>query len=312
VGSRWLAIAAGLLALAVPTEAVQARSIPWSLKVEERVQLAQQTRRPLMFWVLGRSASRDDQIEGRQKRAFRDPLVVELASRFVPVRLSRSRYRDLLTKWGLSPRTNLELVFSTPDGERIDTLSPLGVADPEVLARKMALVFQHYRKVLFDQELRPVLEDAETSERDLRAALRVIAEFSILSSDQHVIKLLEREALEAGMRGEVYDTLAALSTTKSVQALLEHAARHDQAVIALAHCTPDGAEQMLSKLSGEYPALRPLVYQAVTRICDIRDVKPERFWRGPHEWIKQKEIERVRELVTKRAQRWRERYAEYR
>jgi hypothetical protein len=310
--ARWLLMLVGALLLVPQTAAQENTTIHWSLKVEEAVAQAQQAKRPLMFWVLGRSDSRDGRLERDQKRVFGDPLVVELSRRFVTVRLSRSRYRDLLEKWNLSPETNLEIVFVTPAGEKIDTLAPQGVARPDTFARKMTLVFRHYRQQMFELEIKPKLESEETSEQDLRTALKLIAEFLILSADESVIKLLEREPLTAEVRDDVYDTLAALSTPASVDKLLERATRDHQASAALLRCTPDAAEQMLPALDGEDAELRLAVYHAVTRICRIRDVKNDRFWQGRIESLKQKEVERVRRIVTATAKRWRERYAEYR
>jgi hypothetical protein len=310
--SRGPLFLAATLLLVPPVTAQADDAISWSLKVEECIARARQTNLPLMFWVLGRSASRDHRIESAQKRAFRDPLVVELSRRFVTVRLSRSRYRDQLEKWNLSPRTNLEIVFATPTGEKIDTLSPLGVGEPEVLARKMVLVFRHYREVFFETELRPKLEDDKTSDADLRAALKQVTELLILPADQCVVALLDRESLSDGVRKQVFETLAALSTAASVDALLKQAATDENARATLARCTPDAAERMLTELEGDDANLGLAVYRAVTRICRIRDVKPDRFWEGRNRVVKRKEIERVRRIVTSVAERWRERYAEYR
>lgn len=310
--ARCLLVLATALVGSLCAAAQQAGGIQWSLKVEESVAQAQRSKRPLMFWVLGRSGSRDHRIERDQKRAFQDSLVVEMSSRFVPVRLSRSRYRDLLEGWDLSPKTNLEIVFTTPAGEKIDTLAPLGASDPEALARKMTLVFQHYRQVLFAEEIKPKLEDQDASAREIEAALDLINDFLILSADQTVIKLLEREQIGPGIRKAVYQTLAALSTAAGVQVLLERAVTDERAAAALADCTPDAAERMLEALEGDDPELRLAVYHAVTRICKLRDVKSDRFWQGRYERVKWEEIERVRQLVTTRAKRWRDRYAEYR
>lgn len=304
-----------VLAVALLAEravAQQAGVVEWSLDAEEGVARARQTRQPLMFWVLGRSASRDERIERDQKRAFADPLVVELSTRFVPAKLSRSRYRDLLEQWNLSPRTNLEVVFVTPDGDKIDTLAPQGVSDPEVLARKMTLVYRYYRGVMFEQEFKPKLEDVATTDEELADVLRIIARFLIVSADQSLIALFEREELSEGVRKGLYETLATLSTAASVELLLEHAVEHEPAAAALARCTPDAAERMLPALEGVDPALRLAVYHAVTQICKLRGVKSDRFWDGRNEIIKRKELDRVREEVRSTAERWRRRYAEYR
>ncbi|MFQ5806734.1 MAG: hypothetical protein ACE5I3_09820 [Phycisphaerae bacterium] len=310
--TRCLLILAAALLLGSHAAAQQNAAIRWSLNVEQSVAQAQRAKWPLMFWVLGRSSSRDERIERDQKRAFRDPLVAELSSRFVTVRLSRSRHRDLLEQWGLPPRTNLEIVFVTPAGEKIDTLAPQGVANADVLTRKMTLVFRHYRQQMFEQEIKPKLEDEETSDEDLRSALGLVAKFLILSADQSVVKVLEGQSLSATVRGAAYDTLAALSTSASVKALLERVTGDERAAAALTRCTPAAAEQMLAALDGEDPDQRLIVYRAVTRICRVHDVKADRFWQGRIESLKQKEIDRVRRIVAATAKRWRERYAEYR
>ena len=309
---QWL-VGVVVLVLAVPAAARQnPPGIRWSRNVKQGVAYARQTRRPLMFWVLGSSRTRDEDLERAQRRAFSDPIVVELASRFVTLWLSRSAHRDLLAKWGLPPRANLEIVFTTPTGEKIDTLAPGGVADPAVLARKMTLVFRHYRDVLFERELRAALEDSTTPESELRAALRLIADFVILSAERAVLALLERQELSAAVRQDLYTALAALSTPACVDALLKRATADPAAAAALARCTPDAAERMLPALDGEDPELHRAVYRAVTTICGVRDVRSDRFWHGRIESLKRKEVQRVRELVIETARRWRERYAEYR
>lgn len=310
--SRRFVILVITLLLVPPATARGERAIQWLQKVEDGMALAQQTKRPLMFWVLGRSDRRDRRMERSQKQAFRDPLVVEMSSRFVPVKLATSRHPELLEDWNLSPRINLEIVFATPAGKKIDTLAPLGVAQPDALARKMVLVFRHYRRQLFEHGIRPKLEDAETSDEDLQAALKLVAEFLILSADQSLVNLLERQSLSPSVRNQAYDALAALSTSTSVEALLSHAIDDEHAADVLVRCTPAAAEQMLPALEGPDPALRLVVYRAVTRICGIRNVKSDRFWQGRVQSVQRHELERVRRLVTATAQRWRKRYAEYR
>ena len=89
-----------LLCGAIAANAQPTDGIDWSLKVEQSVARAQQTGHPLMFWVLGRSSSRDNDIENAQRRAFRDPHVVLLSRYFVAARMSRSRYPRLPRRLG--------------------------------------------------------------------------------------------------------------------------------------------------------------------------------------------------------------------
>ncbi len=307
----WIWLAAAWLGAAAAAAQEQA-TIAWSRDVKQAVALARQTRRPLMFWVLGRSGSRDHRTERDQKRAFRDPLVFALSKRFVPARLSRSRYREQLEEWDLSPRLNMDIVFVTPEGKRIDVLSSQGARDPQVLARKMSLVFHAYRSDLFERELKPKFDDEKTPEQELRAALRLVRELVILPASSTVVKLLERPKHSAALRAELYDTLAVLSTQTTVTALLDEAASDPRAAQALRRCVPSAVPVLLEALGSENQTLHLAVYHAVTRICHIRDVRPDRFWNGRIASLKRKEIERVRTLASQYARRWKERYEEYR
>jgi len=309
---RWV-VALWLGAVLVGAVSAQEQgAIAWSRDVQRSVALAKKTKRPLMFWVLGRSRSRDHRTERDQKRAFRDPLVLELSKRFVPVRLSRSRYREQLEAWDLSRRTNMDIVFVTPAGKRIDVLSSQGARNPQTLARKMALVFAAYRADLFERELKAKFDDEETPEAELVEALRVVRELVILPASSTVVKLLERPKLSAKLRGEIYETLAVLSTRVTVAALLDRAGGDPQAAAALGRCVPSAVPVMLEKLGSEDEALHLAVYHAVTRICGIRDVRPDRFWKGRIASLKRKENERVRTLASRYARWWKDRYEEYR
>ena len=91
---------------------------------------------------------------------------------------------------------------------------------------------------------------------DLKQALKVIDEFTILDADQTVVKLLERPGVNASIGKACYDVLATLSTKPAVEALLERAATEDKnALRVLPKCTPLAAEQMLDRLSLEAPEL---------------------------------------------------------
>jgi len=310
--SRFALVITRVLLLVWPAFAQPAAGIQWSRDAAQSVALARRTHRPLMFWVLGRSASRDHELEREQKRAFADSLVAEIGSRFVPVKLSRSRYHDVLEQWGLPANANLEIVFTTPDGEVIDRLSPGGAAEPDSLARKMTLVFQHYRQGVYERELKEKLTAAPAADSEVKAALEFVNNLLILAADTDVIALLKRAPLSPELRGDVYQTLAVLSTPGSVDALLERAADDEAAASALGGCTPEAAERMLTVLEGDDPRLRLIVYRAVTRICRIPGARPDRFWEGRYERPKQDEVARVRAAVERTAQRWRKRYAEYR
>lgn len=299
-------LAALLLTPALPA---QSGSLRWRLDVEQAIAEARQTRRPLMFWVVGRSGDREESVERDQKRAFRDPAVIDAARRFIPVQLSRSVYREQLEKWQLPPRTNLEIVFATPEGEKIDSLAPSGVGHPESFRQKMNLVYAQYRARLFQNEIRPQLSADAPQPADVQKALQLIESFGIREADQTLVQLAQREGLDAALRKKILDVLAALSTNAAANALYDWAVAGDaDAAAALGNCTPPVAERLLPKLGGENLAEHVFVYNVVTRICKIKGAKPDRFWEGTNEKIKHDEIERVKRLVEKAARDWRKRH----
>ena len=301
---------AGACAAAAPAQ--DPYGIPWSLHVEDCIAQAKQTRKPLMFYVVEHRYCNVGELILNQQKAFRDPMVLELAARFIPVRLSRTRYGDLLESWNQSREAALQIVFVTPNGVRIDVLSPNGAAEPVSLTRKMALVYKHYRDVLFEKELRPVLENEEASVDMLARVMDLVKQFIIPSADQPVIDLFERESLAPLIANKAYNTLAVLSTDDSVLFLLDEAVETAAAAEALKLCTPGAAETMLSELESDNPYVQLAVYQAVTKICRVERVKPDRFWTGKNRYVLNKEIKRVKKIVKSNARRWRERYAEYR
>ena len=298
--------------LAAPLATAQTRPIQWKRNAKQAVEQAQKTARPLMFYITGGRRSRDDDLKDDQQRAFRDPVVVALAERFVPIQIFRSQHTDLIAQWGLRPDVNLEIVFVTPAGEKLDNLSPLGAADPEVLARKLGLVFDYYRNRLFTEDYQPLLQNEQTSPGELTKILERIAEFTITAADATILELLKRDPLSPAVRTQALKTLAALSTPAAVSYLLDCATTDEQASAVLLRCTPAAAESMLPRLEEGSAEECIIVYRALTTICKIRDKRPDRFWQGSIRSIKQKEIKRVSKIVRRTAQRWRETYGQYR
>lgn len=304
-------LSVGLVALAACAAAHgQNQSLTWSEDVEKGVAESKRTLKPMMCYVLGREADRDDDIEREQKKAFRDPRVIELSRRFVTVKLSRSRHREQLQKWGLPGDAHLYIVFVTPDGERYGDVGPQAAGIADTLAQKMVLAFREYRQKLFEKELKSRLESEKTEPKDIRIALKVIEEFIIEQADATIVELLQRPKLAEDVRKQALLTLAELSTRVAVKELVDEGVRDEAAAAALRKCTPQAAEYMLEGLDAV--STRVLVYDAVTKICKIQNVKPEKFWQGDNERIKSEEIARVKDLVRKTAKRWSEKYAEYR
>lgn len=288
----------------------QRNTLRWSLDAEQSVRQAQQTHKPLMFYVMGSSRHRDDRLERDQKRAFADARVVFQASRFVPVKIYRSQHKDIIEQLGISDRANMEVVFATPSGEKLDNLSPGGVANAESFAQKMGLVFNAYRQKMYREEIQPKLQSAETPLPELKVALGLILDFTITDADKDVVALLERMPPDEVMRASL-TLLGHLSTRTSVATLLaitpEPEAKYEQwAREALEKCTPAAAEEfLLPLLDSEDPAERIKGYDLVTKICNIKSRKPERFWQGENERVKAEELERVKKIVRDTARRWR-------
>lgn len=307
------ALVAVLVWAMIPAAGAQQKgTINWSLRPKESISLAQKYKRPLMFYVLRSSRHRDHDLERDQKRAFADPVVYYLSQRFVSVKLSQYQHRDLLKKWGLSDRANMIIVFTNPKGEKIDEISAGGVGNPDSLAQKMYLVFNFYRQQLYDEELRPTLENTKASVADLKKALGYVKDFTIEKADAAVIEILKRDRLDKGVEKLCYDVLAQLSTRPGLEELFTLALSEDRVAAnaarkALGKCTPAAAEMMLPDLESDDPAVRLLAYKSATKICKVRSVKADRFWDGKNEQVKAKEIERVTKLVQSEAKRWRKR-----
>jgi hypothetical protein len=297
----------------------QSKGVQWQTDPDKAVAEARQAKKPVMFYVLAGTEFRDQHIENAQRRAWADPRVIRLAQRFVPVKLSRSRDRALLPQIGLRETSNMEIAFIAPEPDVsgkahvIDTLGAQGVGDPGTLAQKMALVFNFYRQQLFDQELRPILENKDAKPEAVRAALLRIREYTIVGADASVGALLDREKLDAKIAALCYDVLAELSTKISVQKLLDLSAKGTRpATEALTKCTPAAAEMMLDQWRTDEGATRLDVYHAITKICGITNVRPDRWWEKSPKPRQDDEVKRVEGLVRKASERWKKDYAEYR
>jgi len=309
--ARWTTLL--MLLVGGSLAAAQNDRINWGTDPREAVHAAQRYGRPLMVYVLASSQNRDDDLERAQKRALSDARVLQRAKNYVPLRLSRSRHRNILKDFGLPTHANMMMSFVTPDGEVLGTLGAQGVGQVDSLVQKLKLVFNTYRKKVYDGRVKPILDDADAKPADIKQALALIDEFEIDSADKDVVALLDRKRLSKVLRKQACGTLAALSTQTAVTKLLELVDAGDaDATDALSKCTPPAAEMMLSKLEADAEAFNYAVYKAVTRICRIRSVKPARYFEKASERLKQSEVERVTRLVQMNAQRWRERQNETR
>ncbi|MCA9245189.1 MAG: hypothetical protein KDA32_14625 [Phycisphaerales bacterium] len=302
-----------LLVFAGVSGAVANAQIKWGTDAKAGIDQAKTQLKPLMFYVLGRTADRDRDIERDQIRAFQDPRVIEMAKKFITVRMSRSVHRDLLRDWGVPDRATMWVVFADGQGRLLgDPLGATGVAVADSLAQRMALSFQAFRRTLFDEVLREKLTNAETSEADIRTALGLVEEDTITVADEIIVELLKREKLEDATRAKAVSALAKLSSKPAVEELFRLALAKDAAATErLGKITPTGAEYLLPELEGGKAAERIVAYTAVVASCKIKSRKPEEFWTSQPAKTQEAEIERVSKAVKKAAENWRDHYEPY-
>lgn len=281
--------------------------IQWMLDFEQAVQTAQRTHRPLMGYVLRSSSNRDEDLERDQKRAFNDPRVQQLAKRYVPVKMSMSQQREILRKWGLRDDANLYIVFATPTGDLIDTLSPSGVAVVDSMLQKMSRCHQIYRKQVYEKELKERLENESTPPAELSKALTMVQQMNLTEADGAVAALLDRKNLDKKISAQVYETLARLSTRAAVGKLISLARQDDGAAAkALTQCNAGAAEFLAPSLTSTDEREKITAYLAITKICKIKDAKQERFFSGKNARIIEEEVQRVKKIAERTAVRWKE------
>jgi hypothetical protein len=306
-------IFAGLfLSLAGSPVFAQGRPIQWMNNLERAFETAKQAHRPLMVYVTGGSSAKDspaDDIESEQQKVFRDPAVVEMAhSKFVPVKISRtSQTTKSLEQLGLPTRYGLYVAFVGTDGKLIQEVPPGGVAKVATILQVMHDVLKAQRVKIYDAELKPVLTDTAKKPAEIRKALAVVKEQEIAEADTVVVELLKRPDLDKEVTKDAEETLAVLSSKTAIDALVEKARAGDVvAGKALQNANPAAAEMMLDYLGDANAQFQFTIYQAVTKIAQVKSTKPQNWWEKAKDNMKKDEIERVRKLVRDYAKKWQE------
>lgn len=285
-------------------------SVQWRDDAQRAVQEAQTTKRPLMVYVRGSLSDIDDKIKHAHRDAFQHPRIVQLSGLYVPLRLSRSGDRDVLDQFHFSQTANLIINFVSPTGEELGTISAVGIGNVQSLAEKMLKVFETFTTRLFDAEIRPMLDDQNSTTGQLQDALQVVGRYRIERAENTLVGMLDRPRLDNTVRNAIYDVLAALSTPSSVDALLKLAQQGDaRAGEALKKCTPVGAELLLRELDADAEIFPYGIYEAVAASCNIRKTKPERWFERVNAKLRQQEVDRVSQLVHQTAEQWRAQYA---
>lgn len=294
-----------VLLLACPAALAQSASIRWGQDVRAAIEQAEKSDLPLMFWIIGSSSDRAEMedTERDQIRAFGNRQVVELSKRFVCCKMSMSQHRKDVQKW---QALNFEIVFATANGDKIDSMPAGGATNADTLAQKMRMVSASFAQTIYDRDIKPVLENDKATPKELRAALDSINKLDIRSADSDVLALLRREGVDPAVASRCIEVLGGLATRPAVEELFERAATDKKAADSLKKSPPVAAGLLVEHLTGNEPAKRLLAYELITAICKIKDAKQDAFWNGTNEKIKTDEINRVKKIAEKAADKWRE------
>jgi hypothetical protein len=282
--------------------------IPWQTDPQRAVQMAQAANLPLMVYVLPPDRERKREVEkteNEQERALRDPAVLRLVPKFIPLRLSRGVHRERVKEFGFTEASGYEIRFVSPDGQVLGAMAPGEIGAASIVVLRMEAAYDAHVKRLYAQQVKPKLDDKAASPEDLKAALKLVSRFNMTMADQSIAALLDRERLDAGLRGTIYETLAGLATKNAIAKLLERARANDTAAIkALEKTTPVGAELLLPELKADAEPFDYLVYRIVTKVCNVKYVKPEKFFQEGDARRKAEEVARVAEAVKAAAEKW--------
>lgn len=266
-----------------------------------------------MLWVQGSSSDRSemDKIERDQQRVFATARVVEAAKRFVPVKISRTRYKKELQEWGVGERVNLDLIFVTAEGEKLGELSAGGVANADSLVQKLGLVFAEYCNKIYEKSVKPDLQNEKATAKQQLAALDTVIDYRIASADRDILALLKRGGLDGPVTQKCYSALSKISSKDAVAELFDRAANDKRAAEALDDCNAGGAEAIIPFLDEQQDGEKFVrAYKAICKICKIGNAKNDKFWSGKNEKVKLDEVKRVKDRAGKAVAAWKEKHEE--
>ncbi len=284
--------------------AAGAQEIRWLEDPKAAIAEAKNVNKPLMVYVLGSTKDRDVKIERDQRRTLATPEIVQLAKRFVALRLYRGRDRDILNQFHLPESASMTMTFVTPDGEQLGggDVGTTALAMPDTLQQKMEGALKEYGQQVYDKHLKPVLTNADAQPQELRNALKTVTEMRLEAASADTIALLDREKLDPAIRVEVYAALAAIADDASIKKLLEAAHTDAQAAKLLEKSGPRAAEILVRDLDANAEPFDYVAYKAATKIAGITNVKPASFFEKGKPEFKQKEVDRVKGLIEQRTQ----------
>lgn len=336
--------------------APQARALDnppaWRTDLDAAVREARDRRLPLFFYVPGARENQDRDRDDAQQAALRDPRVaLQLRERFIPFRVQRhTEGHEFLRQNRILPGGRLRAAAASHTGEVLRQFDPREMSRPLALRDELVRAFRKYRDDFFTNELKPVLEDAESPPAKVMVALTWIQKHLITTADQSVIKLLDRAAPpstdaapaapasqpaasqptragekrappprprkpddgSARLREKVYETLALLSTDAAAQALVDRAATDPAAAAALGRCQACAAVVIADALNDQYDQRHLVAHAALVKVLALRNAKPDRFWKASNDADRAKEVERLRRLAKSAAEKWHSEYDDMR
>ena len=271
-----------------------AQGLKWSRDVEAAVQNARRAQSPMMFYLVDRSRRTNDDLRQRQAAVFRDVRVAAAAKGFVCVELPIDQHPELAHRWGLPERSSRYVVYTTPDGDKVHQS---GVGSVDGFVRQIRQGRRQFVQHVWDAELLPVFRANKSDQTELLAAVRRVGDLKITEADFYLAQIVEKREISDGLRGQAFRVLGVLSTKLAVETLVDYALADPRAAKALEECDPIGAERMLSFLESGDARLRAIIYNAVTRICNVARPKNEMFWENADERAQADELRRVRDAV---------------
>jgi hypothetical protein len=307
---RPLILFAGLICLLLAPPARAQNPVQWNRNVSMAVDRATEQSLPLLFWVFdGREALGDeDDLADAQSECFRDPVVVGLIqNHFIPVRVSRtSNVLAEAERHGLPTSHGLYCAVLTADGRLLDHMGPDEVANPSAFASHLQRAYSRFCDDLFENQLRPLLENPATPKPQARRAVQAVYRLGIRSADHAVIGLLSRPDLTPSERNRLYDLLASLATQPAISTLLDRAP-DAAAVAALRRAHHDALQWLTAELPAPTGPVLPrqfAAYDAASRICRYSASRDKDWWGRASADDRQQELDRLRARIQAVVDYW--------
>ena len=259
---------------------------------------------PIVFFI---SAAAKDEAANTVPTSFEDARVSGIINnRFIPVLLPSAMSTKILLKQLEAPKASPpSILVATPRGKKVGVITAEDLAKAAKLAEELNRLFNDYRNKRFENILKALLEDKSTKPADVAESLTIIERLQIGRADKAVAAQLKRKNIDETLRIQVYVTLAALPTKVSAETLLSEAMRNTAAVAALAKATPQAAEHLLAELDLENKNRSIIAYEAIVKICEIKNRKPTEFWDSDDSAAQKAEFDRLGPEVAAKAAKWR-------